>query len=59
MNRLRPFVQDLVTPNQTGFVAGRRARDKHLLANEILHSIRRKKGKGAFHVGQAGSLKGL
>lgn len=48
VNRLRPFLRNLVTPHQASFVAGCRVSDNYQIANEVLHSFRFKKGKGAF-----------
>lgn len=47
MNRLRPFLDRMISPVQGAFVPGRLASDNVVVAQEILHTIRkRKKGGG-------------
>lgn len=43
-------MQTLITPNQAGFVAGRKATDNIIIANKVIHTIKNKKGKGGFMV---------
>lgn len=44
-NRLKPLMPLLIHPSQTSFVAGRNIHDNIIVAQEILHSMRNKKGK--------------
>lgn len=47
VNRLRPFLDRMISPVQGAFVPGRLASDNVVVAQEILHTIRkRKKGGG-------------
>ncbi|KAK0584046.1 hypothetical protein LWI29_006910 [Acer saccharum] len=41
--RVKPFLQDIVSPNQSAFVPGRHIFDNVLIAFESLHSIAKKK----------------
>lgn len=50
VNRLRPFMGNIISPNQAGFIAGRKATDNIIIANEVIHTIRKKKGKGGFMI---------
>lgn len=45
---LRPFLDKLVSPNQTAFVLGRRGLDNFVVAQELIHSLEKKKGKVGF-----------
>ncbi|GLT60498.1 hypothetical protein SLA2020_332620 [Shorea laevis] len=45
VNRLRPFLQQLIGPFQNSFLAGRCTTDNIILTQEAVHSMRRKKGK--------------
>ncbi|OMO50989.1 reverse transcriptase [Corchorus capsularis] len=48
VNRLKPFMDDLITPNQSAFIAGRQIQDNIIIANEVFHYLRlKKKGKKA------------
>lgn len=48
-NRMKPLMNDLVGLNQASFIPGRHTTDNILVAQEVVHSVHRKKGwKGAF-----------
>ncbi|XP_061356470.1 uncharacterized protein LOC133300904 [Gastrolobium bilobum] len=44
-NRLRPHMDALIMPNQCSFIKGRHSNDNIIIAQEIFHSMRLKKGK--------------
>jgi hypothetical protein len=43
VNRLRPILGNLVSPFQAAFVPGRRGIDNVIIAQELIHSIQRKR----------------
>uniref|UniRef100_A0A2N9I4P7 RNase H type-1 domain-containing protein n=1 Tax=Fagus sylvatica TaxID=28930 RepID=A0A2N9I4P7_FAGSY len=43
--RIRPIIGNLVSPYQAAFVPGRRGIDNVIIAQEIIHSMHRKKGR--------------
>jgi hypothetical protein len=45
VSRLRPIIGNLVSPFQAAFVPGRRGLDNVVIAQELIHSIHRKKGR--------------
>jgi hypothetical protein len=45
VSRLRPILGNLVSPFQAAFVPGRRGIDNVIIAQELIHSIQRKKGR--------------
>jgi ribonuclease HI len=45
VNRIRPLLSHLVSPYQSAFVPGRRGVDNVIIAQELLHSMHRKKGR--------------
>ncbi|GKU90588.1 hypothetical protein SLEP1_g4569 [Rubroshorea leprosula] len=45
VNRLRPYLQELIGPFQSSFLAGRSIIDNKVLTQEAVHSIRHRKGK--------------
>ena len=42
--RLRPYLDKLVSPLQTAFVPGRKGVDNAVIMQEIIHTLRKKKG---------------
>ncbi|CAL1411020.1 unnamed protein product [Linum trigynum] len=44
-NRIKPMMQQLVHKTQTSFVPGRHITDNIIILQEVLHSMRQKKGK--------------
>lgn len=48
VGRLRPYLDKLVSPNQTAFMSGRRGLDNVVVAQELIHSLDKKKGKVGF-----------
>ena len=45
---IRPFLDKLISPNQTAFVPGRRGLDNFVVAQELIHSLDKKKGRVGF-----------
>ena len=43
--RLRPYLDKLISPMQTAFVPGRKRIDNIIIAQEIIHGLRKKKGR--------------
>ena len=53
VNRLRPFMSGLVSPMQSGFVPGRGTQDNAIVAQEVMHVMKKskaKKGMVAFKI---------
>ena len=50
MLRLKPLLPSLISPLQTAFVAGRRGSDNVVIAQELIYTLERKKGKLGFTV---------
>lgn len=48
MNRVRPLLGDLIAPTQVSFIPGRQAADNILLAQELIHTIRRCSSKNGL-----------
>ncbi|KAH9716124.1 reverse transcriptase domain-containing protein [Citrus sinensis] len=48
VNRLQEILPDLIGPHQTSFVPGRHITENIIVAQEIIHSMRRKKGRQGF-----------
>ena len=46
--RLRPFLGKLISPLQTAFIPGRKGMDNVIIAQEIIHSLSRKKGNTGY-----------
>jgi hypothetical protein len=47
-NRLKPLLQKIISPNQSAFLPSRSIQDNLILAHEIFHSMKNKKGNGAL-----------
>ncbi|XP_030508975.2 uncharacterized protein LOC115723630 [Cannabis sativa] len=47
-SRLRDLLPRIVSPNQASFVKGRHIAENTMIAREIVHSMRRRKGKRGF-----------
>lgn len=45
VNRLRPILQDIISPHQNAFIARRGSDINFTAANEVMHSMKSKKGK--------------
>lgn len=43
LNRLQPFINDWIAPNQNGFIKSRNIADNILLANELMQYIHKAK----------------
>ena len=48
VNRLQAILPDLIGPHQTSFVPGRHITENIIIAQEVIHSMRRKMGKKGF-----------
>ena len=46
--RLRPYLDKLISPFQAAFVPGRKGIDNAIIAQEVIHSINKKKGKVGY-----------
>ena len=52
-NHMRPFMENLISPMQSGFVPGRSTQDNAIVAKEVLHFMRKskeRKGMLAFKI---------
>jgi hypothetical protein len=47
-NRLKPFLQNIISPNQSAFLKGRSIHDNAIMAHEIFHSLKKKRGNGGW-----------
>ena len=47
-NRLQEILPDLIGPHQTSFVPGSHITENIIVTQEIIHSMRRKKGRKGF-----------
>jgi hypothetical protein len=45
-NRLKPLLSKFISPFQTAFVPGRHIHDNSILAHEMLHTLKSKRGNG-------------
>jgi ribonuclease HI len=45
VSRIRPILNNLISPYQTAFVPGRRGVDNVIIAQELIHTIQKKKGR--------------
>ena len=43
--RIRPFLPSLISPMQAAFLKGRRSSDNVIIAQELIHSLKSRKGK--------------
>lgn len=50
VNRLKPYMSDLVSAYQTGFIPTRSIHENIVVAQKLLHSINKMKGKNGFFV---------
>lgn len=50
VTRIRPLLEKLVSPFQLAFVPGRKCLDNAIIAQEIIHSISRKRGNAGYMV---------
>lgn len=48
VRRIRPWIKDLISPNQNSFIPGRGSDVNYIIASEIIHSMEKKKGKKGF-----------
>ena len=48
VGRIRPLLDQLISPCQTAFVPGRRGVDNAIVVQEIIHTMGRMKGKGGY-----------
>ena len=48
VGRIRPLLDKLISPIQAAFVPGRRGLNNIIIAQELIHSLDKKKGKGGF-----------
>ena len=46
--RLRPYLDKLISPLQAAFVPGRKGIDNAIIAQEVIHSINKKRGKVGY-----------
>lgn len=46
--KLRPYLGKLISPLQTAFVPGRKGMDNVIIAQELIHSLSRKKGNTGY-----------
>ena len=47
-SRLRSVIMKIIYPNQCSFVPGRQGTDNIIVAQEVIHSMRNRKGKKGF-----------
>jgi hypothetical protein len=47
-NRLKPLLQNIISPNQSAFLQGHSIQDNSILAYEIFHSMKKKRGSGGL-----------
>ena len=50
VNRIQPFMKQLVSPFQAAFIPRRKGLDNMIIAQEILHSMEKKKGRSGVMV---------
>ncbi|KAL8151383.1 hypothetical protein V2J09_021191 [Rumex salicifolius] len=49
-NRLQRILSNLVSPTQSGFLLGRLISDNIVLAQEVIHTLKRKQGKKGYMI---------
>jgi hypothetical protein len=47
-NRFKVLLHHFISPNQSAFVPSRTIQDNYILAHELIHSIKSKKGRGGL-----------
>jgi 5-methylcytosine-specific restriction endonuclease McrA len=47
-NRLKPLLSNIISPFQTAFVPGRHIQDNSILAHEMFHTLKSKRGRGGL-----------
>ena len=50
MQRLKPYMAEIINPCQAGFVPGRRTSDNIILVQEIIRTLRYRRGKTGYVV---------
>lgn len=50
VNRLKPLLPDIISPNQTGFIPTRSIHENIIVAQEMMHSMRKIRGRNGFFV---------
>lgn len=48
VNRLKPLLLDIISLNQTGFIPSRSIHENIIIAQEIIHSMRKMRGRNGF-----------
>jgi hypothetical protein len=47
-NRLKPLLKKIISPHQSAFLQGRSIHDNSILAHELFHSMKKKRGRGGL-----------
>ena len=50
VQRLRPLLPSLISPMQATFLAGRRGTDNVIIAQELIYSLKKRKGNDGYMV---------
>ncbi|XP_028092237.1 uncharacterized protein LOC114292475 [Camellia sinensis] len=50
VNRIRPILSDIISPNQSSFIPGRSTHDNIIITQEAIHTVNKKKGKIGFMI---------
>jgi hypothetical protein len=45
VNKLRPYIDDLISPHQSNFIHGQSSTDNALVAQEVMHCMHHSKSK--------------
>ncbi|XP_026383665.1 uncharacterized protein LOC113279176 [Papaver somniferum] len=48
VNRMKPIMEKLISPYQAAYVSGRLIRDNTVIAQEIIHSMKKKRGENGW-----------